>query len=314
MPEALARCAQWAGWPLAELEREYSPSSRVPSIDACLQEYAERSAQARARLTWRTLRYGDHADETLDLFPSKQPGAPLLVFVHGGYWQQLSRRESAGPALDLVPDGIGYAAIDYTLAPHASLPAIVAQVRRAVDWLCTHARALGHDPQRVVLSGSSAGAHLAAMALADVRPGPTGPAGAPRSPASPGSGGQAVRPAAAVLLSGIYDLRPLVPTYVNEPLGLDDAGAWAGSPLAQDLGAFGPTLCAWGDNETDSFKWQSARFAQALRRAGQDVESIEVAGRNHFDLLGALGDVGSPLGSRVREWLAGGARRSDPVR
>jgi arylformamidase len=114
-----------------------------------------------------------------------------------------------------------------------------------------------------------------------------------------------------VLLSGIYDLRPLVPTYVNEPLGLDDAGAWACSPLALDLRTFGPTLCVWGDNETDSFKWQSARLAQALRRAGQEVESVEVVGRNHFDLLGALGEAGNPLGSRVRAWLARGARHSD---
>jgi len=249
------------------------------------------------------LRYGDRADETLDLFPSQQAGAPLLVFVHGGYWQQLSRRESAGPALDLVPTG--------SVMPRSTTrwhPA--RRCRRSSRRCAAQSAGCAPTPTRSATTRSASCWPAVPPARTWLRwfwPTP----GLVR-PARPGRG---TRRGRQVTRCG--RLRPCCcrasttcarwcrPTSTNRSgltkrcLGLQSARA--------GLGAFGPALCAWGDNETDSFKWQSARFAQALRRAGQDVESIEVGGRNHFDLLGALGDAGSPLGSRVRAWLAGGS-------
>jgi arylformamidase len=294
----------WRGWTLEALERAYSPSTCVDSIDPFLAAYADRSAEARQRLPFVTVPYGDAADEVVDVFPaagamapSAAAGpameaslAPLIVFIHGGYWQQLGRADASFGASQFVPAGIGWAAIEYTLAPAASLAAIVDQCRRAVRRLLADAIAWGFDPARIWLAGSSAGAHLAAMALLD--------------PAL----GLRDRPAGAFLLSGIYDLRPLVPTYVNQPLGLDDGRAWALSPLAAtdaELARLGEVLLAFGEHETPSFKAQSRAFAKRLSPARAP---LEVAGRNHFDIVFALGEASSPLGSAVRAMVDGPLR------
>lgn len=274
----------WRAWPLERLEREYSPSSCVPAIGPFIEAYRERSAQASASLPHATLAYGDHPDETVTVFPAGD-AAPLVVFLHGGYWQELSARESTFGAVQCVPQGVAWAAVDYTLAPRASLARIVEQCRRAVRRICDQASAFGCDPRRIWLAGSSAGAHLAAMALLD-------PARPRRTP----------RPAGGILLSGVYDLRPLVPTYVNRPLGLDEARAWALSPLSADLRGFGPALLAWGEHETASFVEHSRTFAAAL---GPGTTALEAPGRNHFDLVFDLGDPATPLGRAVHRCLRG---------
>jgi arylformamidase len=146
-------------------EREYSPSSCIggdyrPFVVA----YAERSSQARSQTPGRLdLRYGARAAQRLDLFLPSRDAAdsasalpPLLVFIHGGYWQELSKQESAFPAADCVAQGIAYAAIDYTLAPHAGVSGIVAECRTALSWLHGHAVTLGVDAERIVVAGSSA--------------------------------------------------------------------------------------------------------------------------------------------------------------
>jgi arylformamidase len=285
----------WRDWPLARLEREYSPSSRVAAIDPLLDAYAARSAEARAAHAWFCAGYGDCDDERVDVFPAAAAGpeaggaAPIVVFFHGGYWQQLGRGDASFGATQFVPRGVAWAAPGYTLAPRATLAAIVAQCRRAVRWVLANAVALNVDPHRVWLAGSSAGAHLAAMAMLD----PLLAGGA--------------RPAGAFLLSGIYDLRPLVPTYVNGALALDDAQARALSPLAvdpADLARFGTAVLAVGEHETDSFQAQSRAFAAAL---GQREPPIEEPGRNHFDLVFALGDPSTRLGATVHRLIAGDA-------
>lgn len=112
----------------------------------------------------RTVRYGDKAANTLDLFHTGASSAvPLVIFIHGGYWQALSKQDSAFPASGFLDQGIAYAALDYTLAPNATLDDIVAECVGAVTFLFENATALGIDPKRISLCGSSAGAHLAAM-------------------------------------------------------------------------------------------------------------------------------------------------------
>src|SRR5690606_10365618 len=144
--------------------------------------------------------------------------SPLLVFIHGGYWQELSKASSLFAAPDCIEAGVAFAAIDYTLAPQASVHAMALECRRALSYLHEHSAELGLDPQRIVIAGSSAGAHLAAMCcLRDWEDATNLPAGLP---------------AAAVLVSGIYDLEPLIDTSINGPLSLDAAAAGAVSPLS----------------------------------------------------------------------------------
>ena len=113
--------SNWREWPLAERERQYSPSSCVPALAPCLEAYAARSREAERRCRCRKdLRWGEQADETFDYFPAAVRDPPLLVFFHGGYWQELSKNESLFTAPDCVANGIAFAAVDYTLAPKAN--------------------------------------------------------------------------------------------------------------------------------------------------------------------------------------------------
>lgn len=268
----------WRELSLEQRTREYSPSSRVEDLDTLLEAYASCSVAARATHSHTELAYGPDPRQRIDLFAAGGHDAPLLVFVHGGYWQQLGKHDASFPALQLVPRGIAYAAVGYRLAPDASLGQIIDDCGSAVALLRARARSLGVDPQRVVLAGSSAGAHLVAMLLATQRD----------------------RPRGAVLLSGIYDLEPLVGTYVNDALGLDAATARALSPM-DAAGSEPPSLVAWAQQDTEQFKAQSRAYARGARLR----EELKVAGRNHFDIVYDLADPGTALGRRVLDLLEG---------
>jgi arylformamidase len=280
----------------AQRERAYSPSSCIggdyrPFVDA----YRTRSAAAREQArslgaNWQRVKCRGHALPALELFlppATARPsaGCPVLVFIHGGYWQELSAADSLFAAAQCVQRGIAFAAVDYTLAPAATVAGIVAECRDALDWLHAHAAGLSIDAGRIVVAGSSAGAHLAAMVA--LRPA----AGAPRP---------RFEPRAVVLVSGIYWLEPLVGTSINDALHLDAAEARAESPALHALAGFPRALVCWGEVETDAFKAQGRGFAAALRRAGAACEDFEVPRRNHFDVIVDLADPATLLGGRVQ--------------
>ena len=270
-------------------EREYSPSSCVAGdLQPFLAEYAEGSATSRSwcrqqGFELQTLRYGALDSQSVDVvIPGGDP-APLVVFIHGGYWQELSKLDSFGPAQGLLSRGVAYAAVDYTLAPSATLEEIITECRQAMAMIREAADDLGIDTQRIVVAGSSAGAHLTAMVSLD----PT----------------ISWRPAAMVLLSGIYELEPLVGTPINNALDLDLEAAHRSSPARLSITSPPSALVAWGADETDQFKRQSQLFAQSLQAAGAQTIEHEVAGRNHFDILTDLGREASELGAAVHRLI-----------
>ncbi len=279
---------RWREMDPAELEEAYSPSSCIGGdYSSHLVEYAERSAEARMSVPgWRELSYGPAPAQRLDLFPVAGGGpAPLLVFVHGGYWQELSKEDSAFAAPSWVAEGVAFAALGYTLAPEASLREIVGECRRALAWLHGHAPELGVDQDRIVLAGSSAGAHLAAMAAV---PGWQRGVGLPEGAV-----------AGTALFSGVYDLEPLQGTCIAEPLCLTHDDVACLSPVRADLAGFPRSLVCWGEVETGEFKYQSRGFAGLLDSVGTGCEALEVAGRNHFDVVMDLVDPGTEVWRRV---------------
>ena len=278
---------RWASMTDADRQREYSPSSCLPGGDyqTHIREYRRASetswawANDHPTASTTTIRYGDddaHAIDVMTLIGDRP--APLLAFIHGGYWQELSRVESRFPAATCISRGWNYAAIDHTLAPAAPLDRIVDECRQAVRTLATQAETLGLDPNRIVLAGHSAGAHLAAMVAAD--PDGTDVAG-------------------LVLVSGIYELEPLIGTTVNNRLGLDPDAARRNSPLLIDAAGSPATLVAHGSDETSEFKAQSAAFGHHLEAAGTTVTMLEIAERNHFDVILDMTEPDTPLGEAV---------------
>jgi arylformamidase len=205
------------------------------------------------------------------------------VFLHGGYWQELSVEESAFAAPAMVRAGCAFAALGYGLAPAHDLDAIVAMARRGLYWLSRHAAELGVGALH--LSGHSAGAHLVAMAVL------TGP--------WPDGRATAEVVASATLLSGVYDLEPIRLSYVNAPLRLDAAAAARNSPIHQLRGFPPPVLVARGGRETAEFGRQQDEFVAALRARGFAVDEMVVAHRNHFDLPFDLAAPDSLLGQAV---------------
>jgi arylformamidase len=262
-------------------EREYSPSTVIGGDYApFLERYRADSARALASLpVERDLRYGDAPRALIDYFPARSPaGRPgLLVYFHGGYWQELSKEESAFLAPAWHAAGFAHAVVGYTLAPEARLPGIVAECRAAVAWLQARAGRFGFDAGNVLLAGSSAGGYLAA-ACADAAPVPL---------------------RGIVPVSGIFDVSPLVGTTINDALGLDASTA-ASLDLLRDERRFPPAVVAWGEIETGEFKRQSRAFAAELARAGTSCTALEVAGRNHFDVVLDLGNPASALFEAAR--------------
>ena len=266
-----------------ELEREYSPSSMVEDLDGLIAKYRIESAAARSVVAPTTYSYGHGPAQTLDVF-SAGAGCPVHVFIHGGYWQDFSKDDSSFPGPGFVTAGITYIAVNYGLAPRYSLDEIVEQVRSAIVWIFRNQDQLGFGVGRLVVSGSSAGAHLAAMvALTDWRP----------------RGVPGVLIGGLVLLSGVYDLEPLISTYINDALGLDSAAARRNSPLRYVVELNHPVtaVVAWGEHETATFKSQSRAFALAWRRAGNPVVELEASGRNHFDIVHDLSAAASAVGA-----------------
>jgi arylformamidase len=261
--------------PLPEREREYSPSSAIGGNYApFIQAYKDLSQAAHAALPARqTLRYGDLPRQQIDYFPPmKSSVAPgLLVFIHGGYWQELSKDESAFLAPAWHAAGFAHAVMGYTLAPQASVRQIVHECASAMAYLRDHSQALGFDASRIVVAGSSAGGYLAAAVAAHSE----------------------LHIRGMVPISGVFDLRPLVGTSINDALGLNAEETQELSALA--LNARAPAVIAWGEVETAAFKAQSQLLALQMSAAGQPVQRLELAKRNHFDVVHELGDTSSPL-------------------
>ena len=285
---------RWRTMSPAQLEREYSPSSAIGGdYRPYIRDYRAGSDRARAACRRvETLAYGDRPSNSIDIaLPDDGKNCPLVAYIHGGYWQELSKIESFCGADRFCERGIAYAAVDYTLAPHAGLSEIVQECRAALETLFGHAGGLGIDAGRIFVAGSSAGGHLAAMCCC----------------APPGDAqGTHRRIAGAVLLSGVYELEPLVQTSINDAVGMTVEEARLNSPLLLDPAAFPDALVTWGEQETAEFKRQSLAFGRRLKSPARSVRTFESRSRNHFDLVHDMYDPGTELGKSILDLVGEG--------
>lgn len=260
-----------------DLEAEYNNRARVPDSSAIIARWQADAAAFRASWPAKRLdiRYGDTERELLDLFlPDSGGPCPLAMFIHGGYWQALDRTAVSHFARGLLLRGVAVAVPSYGLCPQVPLATIVEQMRRAAAVLCltTH--------QRMLAMGHSAGGHLSAMLLAS-----DFPAFAKGLP-------EDVVPA-ALPISGVFELEPLLPTSIGRGLNVARAEAQALSP--RWLPPPGKALHAVvGGAESGEFIRQTHEFAAAW---GGTAE--EIPGANHFTVLDPLADPDHPLTARA---------------
>ncbi len=281
----------------AALDRQLNLRARWPEHGEYFARWAAESAAVRRRLGGRIEHsYGPSGGQKLDLFvPVERKPAPLLAFIHGGYWQSLDKGDFSYLAPPYVAAGIDFASLNYDLAPAVGIEEILAQIRGALAWLYRNAGQLGIDPERLYVSGHSAGGQLTAMAMAtDWRAQAGGQAGLPADLVKGGCS-----------LSGIYDLEPLRLSYHQAVLKLNPETARRMTPLGHLPANAGPLILAVGAEETEEFLRQQDDYAAAWRRAGLALQVVDLPGRNHFSAVDALGETDHPLFAAVSALVLG---------
>lgn len=272
---------------------EYNARASVPDFDACVAEYARLSAEAKAACPGLyDLKYGLAKGEALDLFPVAGPQQPaaVFVFIHGGYWRSQSKDDAALMAQVFTAAGVAVAVLEYTLLPVATLAEVVREMRSAVAWLHRNGAAYGIDPARIFVGGSSAGAHLVGMLLAD------------------GWHDEFALPhdviKGAMAISGIYDVRPICDIEANDWLRLVPSQAERLSPLFLIPDQAPPLVLSVGGLETQGFRNQTRAYAEAWQSKGHALHEVPAPDRNHFNLLSELAYPDRPLTRAVLEMIA----------
>ena len=266
-----------------DYEVEYNNRARVPENPSLMAGWARDAAAYRERRASRSISYGPGLRNTIDLFPGDEEG-PIVVFIHGGYWQALDGSFFSHLAGGLNAHGVSVAIPSYDLCPDVTVDQIVQQMRTA-------SRELARVGRRLVISGHSAGGHLAACMLATDWP--AFDASLPEDLVT-----------AAYAISGLFDLGPLVETSINNALRLDHATARAVSPLFWNAPVRGSLDAVVGENESSEYFRQSRTVVDAWGAAGVATRFGIVANANHFTAIAPLADPGSPMVARLKE-LAG---------
>ena len=266
-------------------EAEYNLRARHPDFETYFERWQSDSAHARNSLPCSLdQQYGDGPNMSLDIFP--QPGAshPIVLFIHGGYWRAMDKDSFAYPAIGLNDAGVVYVSVNYALAPSVTLDEIVEQCSQAVVWVHQNAEKYGGDPDRIHISGHSAGGHLTAMML---------------STDWAKLGAAEIKLAGGIAISGIFELVPLLETSINDGVQLDQTAALRNSPSALVPSNGPPMIAAVGANETDEFLRQSREYAEAWNAQIGNGQYLPLKGFHHFDVVCELGRTGSELNDAV---------------
>jgi arylformamidase len=258
------------------LDRMYNNRALVPEHAEHFRRWAAASEDAmRSETRELDVRYGGGPNEHLDIFPAPQADAPVLVFIHGGYWRSLDKRDHSFVAPAFTRAGACVVIPNYALCPAVTIPQITMQLVQALAWTFRHIRRHGGDPGRIVVAGHSAGGHLAAMMLACVWP----------------AYGRELPPdlvKQALSISGLFDLEPIMHTpFLQQSLRLTPEQVRLASPALLPTPAQGTLATVCGAAESDEFLRQNRLIRAAWgERAVPVCEALP--GLNHFSVLEAL--------------------------
>lgn len=270
-----------ASWDKQWLDRMYNNRALVPEHAAHFAQWADASDDVReVHAHTLDVAYGDGPMETLDIFPrsrlAPQPapaaGAPVVVFIHGGYWRSLDKAEHAFIAPAFTNQGACVMIPNYALCPAVTIPEITLQMVKALAWVWRNARMYGGDPKRIHVVGHSAGGHLAAMLLNCLWP-----AYAKDLPSDLVKG--------ALSISGLYDLEPIMHTpFLKDSLKLTPEQVRQASPARLAAPKQSVLYTVAGGDESAEFIRHNRLIQQAW---GKKVVPVcrTFPGKNHFSVL-----------------------------
>jgi len=260
----------------SSMPSEYDLDPSAPAAKALQEEYLRQSDIARhlsgAKLE---LAYGPHPRQKLDVF-SAGPEAPVIIFFHGGYWVAGSKDARRFPAPEWKKHGVSWVVVNYRLTPGNTLADCVADARSATTWITKCANTLGLKRDALHVVGNSAGAHLAAMVSA-------------------ANWSQRPKICSLGVISGLFDLSPLLRTTSQDWLRLTSKTAFELSPIAHLPPPDMPVLIGWGGFETQAFADQSHLYAEHCRKAGNPTKVFTSPSADHFKIIGEFGTPGTPV-------------------
>ena len=258
-------------------EHQLNLRARHPDFQVSLDFNESASEKVRHQYSCHLdLPYGKNALQSLDIFPSPLLDSPVLVFIHGGYWKALDKKSYHFVAAPYVDQNISVCLINYRLMPQVNMQSLLQDLRDSLLWIQANISQYHGNPERMVLSGHSAGGHLALMAYLmnpDLQSSIKG----------------------ICSLSGIFDLAPIKNSYLNQDLGLSQEDVESFSVANKDFSQLKcPTLLSVGASETDLFIDESRNlFEQQKTKA--PLSYYEYPELNHYEIVHKLGEGESPL-------------------
>ena len=259
----------------------------VPDFDEKVREYERKSAEVRSSLRMESdIPYGPHPAQKLDLFfPNSEGSAlPVHMFIHGGYWRMFSKDDFSYIARTVTDAGAIAVIIDYALMPAVRLAEIVGQVRSAKAWVTNNIGRRRGDPERLTVSGHSAGAHLATSLF---------------------TRGQEDPPCGVLLLGGVYDIGPLRHSFLQPLIGLTDDEVRQFSPVNYEFQDGIGVDILYGERETEPFHTQAARLARRLSEQGCKVRLKSLRGSDHMSSVLDMGVLSTEAGEALTSVISG---------
>ena len=261
----------------------FKTRDHVADFDGYVADYAALSVKTRATLKNQlAVPYGPRPNEVMDLFfpPVMTKACPIHLFIHGGYWRMFSKDDFSFIADNATACGAITAIVDYDLMPHVRMAVIVAQVRLAFSWLHDNAETFGGDPGRMTVSGHSAGAQLATFTFS--------------------MGQKTPLPKSALLLSGVYDLKPLQDSFLEPLIAITDDEVKKFSPLHLPPANGPEVFIAYGDEETHPFAQQAQDFCEHLKKHGIKSSVTALPSTNHMSAVRDMGRSDSMIGQMLQ--------------
>ena len=274
----------------------YNNRALVPNFADHFSNWIESSKAARANLTCQLdIAYGAGPNETLDIFPAAKPNAPVVVFIHGGYWRSLDKSDHSFVAPPLHDMGACVVVVNYALCPGTpnepvTIPDIAMQMTHALAWVWQNIAKFGGNPKDVMVAGHSAGGHLAAMLLAcDWKA---------VDKSIPAHWIQK-----ALSISGLYDLTPLrKTTFLQDSLKLTAVHAQMASPALWPRPKKGVLYTVAGGDESPEFLRNNRLIHQTWGPKTVPV-CEDLPGLNHFNIVTELTKKGTRLSALMKQLI-----------